>query len=397
MRPTPSALARLLAAAGGAALLAGCSLLTSSSSTTVPTSGAPTSTASGGATTTTAGGATTTSPGTGPAGGPVPSAFSPESFTSVSLQEWWLLGTADCLSGGGECQGIVRTENGGQSFVGIPSPPVGPSEVSQLRFADPLDGYAFDPELWMTTNGGASWTSAGLSGSVVDLEAAGGEAYALVCTSSASPCPTALLERAPIGSAAWSTVATPTPLEEASLTVESGAVVLLTQASGGRSGGGTLLSSTDGGSTWTTGASPCAAGLGGRISAAASGVGVLWAACPTGTLGEVEVSTDGGAHFHLASGEYPNVVDVAGGSGTTALVWPGSSPGTAAVTTDGGSSFSTALSLPSGFTPIWAGFADADRAYLLAASDTSSTALARLYESTSGGAPGTFREVTLAG
>ena len=49
------------------------------------------------------------------------------------------------------------THDGQALFAGIPSPPVSVSDLSQLRFASPADGYAFGPELWQTADG--SWES----------------------------------------------------------------------------------------------------------------------------------------------------------------------------------------------------------------------------------------------
>ena len=125
--------------------------------------------------------ATSSVTGTGPLGGVIPADFQPGSFTAVSLDEWWMLGSARCLAGSGTCGAIVRTTDGGSKFAGIPSPPVSSSEVTQLRFANALDGYAFDPELWQTTNGGTSWVKVATPGPVAELEAADGEAYALGC------------------------------------------------------------------------------------------------------------------------------------------------------------------------------------------------------------------------
>ena len=90
----------------------------------------------------------------------------------MSLDEWWMLGTARCIVGAGRCGAIVRTTDGGSTFAGIPSPPVSVGDVTQLRFANPRDGYAFDPELWETTNGGASWVHVRTAGQATEVAAA---------------------------------------------------------------------------------------------------------------------------------------------------------------------------------------------------------------------------------
>src|SRR5579859_2929759 len=100
-----------------------------------------------------------------PAGGPVPPGFDPVSFTAISDQEFWLLGTAPCSNP--VCTSIVRTTDGGAHFVGIPAP-VAPlalgtrSGVSELRFANSRDGFAGPAafatgEIWSTHDGGEHW------------------------------------------------------------------------------------------------------------------------------------------------------------------------------------------------------------------------------------------------
>jgi hypothetical protein len=56
-------------------------------------------------------------------------------------------------------------------------------DVSEIRFADPLDGWAYGPALWATHDGGASWQQVDAGGAVVSLETAGGYVDAVV-----SPC-----------------------------------------------------------------------------------------------------------------------------------------------------------------------------------------------------------------
>jgi hypothetical protein len=50
--------------------------------------------------------------------------------------------------------------------------------VSLVRFADPLDGWAFGPELWSTHDGGIHWTKNSLN-TVWSLEAARGHVHAV--------------------------------------------------------------------------------------------------------------------------------------------------------------------------------------------------------------------------
>jgi hypothetical protein len=128
-----------------------------------------------------------TAPAVAPAGGPVPPGFEPVSMTFVSASDGWVLGTAPCAVQ--PCTSIVRTTDGGASWAGIPAPPVplasnGPAGLtpglSYLRFASPLDGFAFGAQLWATRDGGATWQHVWLPGSIGALETSAGLAYAAV-------------------------------------------------------------------------------------------------------------------------------------------------------------------------------------------------------------------------
>ena len=120
----------------------------------------------------------------GPAGGPVPRGFQPASMTFVSASEGWVLGTAPCAHK--PCTSVLRTTDGGRSWVGIPAPgfPLAPASwlggLHHLRFADPLDGFAFGSQLWVTHNGGAGWRRVPMPGKIADLEASAGVVYAAV-------------------------------------------------------------------------------------------------------------------------------------------------------------------------------------------------------------------------
>lgn len=133
----------------------------------------------------------------GPAGGPVPPGFGAASVTFVSDSEGFVLGTAPCAKA--PCTSVLRTMDGGATWVGIPAPvtPLAapgttPGTVSELRFADPLDGFAFGPGLWTTHDGGAHWTEPGsLAGispyDVSDLVATSSGVYAVVSQWNANP------------------------------------------------------------------------------------------------------------------------------------------------------------------------------------------------------------------
>lgn len=383
-------------ALAGTLLLAGCSA----------SSGTGTSTTSAPASTTTTGpseSSSTTSPATTsttvavPAGGAVPAGFVPLSFTSVTLDDWWLLGSADCgasAGGGTDCDAIVRTTDGGQGFAGIPAPPVTVPTVAGLRFANADDGWAYGTELWSTTNGGTTWTRTVTSGPIFDVEASSGEALALVCTTDSEECPTEELLGERVGSSSWTRLTTPVALGAGTTMALSGPDVYIEPGSGSN----VFLASDDSGSSFTERTSPCSAGLGGKVAAAANGNNTVFVVCPTGTEAVIEQSPNGGATWSAGAAHVSNDFQLTAGTEADALGWPGP-PGVALErTTDAGGSFSPAVTA-SGQT-LWAGFADPERAYAILGTTNSAGTVdeARLYESAvGGGAFGSWELVRIAG
>jgi len=126
----------------------------------------------------------------GPPGGPVPAKFVAASVSYINDRQGWALGNAPCPTQ--PCTSMLRTTDGGVSWSGIPAPPAplmggvdNPAAIDQLRFVDPLDGFADGEGLWSTHDGGATWqrqtTVAGISGDVVsDVAPTPGGVYALV-------------------------------------------------------------------------------------------------------------------------------------------------------------------------------------------------------------------------
>ena len=126
---------------------------------------------------------------------PVPANFQPTSVTFVGPNVGAVIGQAgtpgQCATR--YCTSLAGTSNYGASWYGVNAPvtgpPDGPSGVSQIRFLNMRDGWAFGPGLWVTHNGGATWTQEQTSGlRVTDLETAGDEAFALYasCTGTGS-------------------------------------------------------------------------------------------------------------------------------------------------------------------------------------------------------------------
>ena len=144
---------------------------------------------------------------------PSSSGFLAQSVTLLSNDDAWLLGGARCSSGW--CIAIRHTIDRGRSWTAVPAPPAPldadhPEGVSELRFADAADGFAFDPGVWATHDGAAHWHQVHLPGAVLAMASADREVYAVVapCWPFTGSCTTpARLYRSPTGVDAWQLVA----------------------------------------------------------------------------------------------------------------------------------------------------------------------------------------------
>jgi hypothetical protein len=324
-------------------------------------------------TTSTTTAATTTPQATIPAvpAGPVPSGFSPESFTAISDFTWWLLGTAPCSSA--PCTSIVRTDNGGQSFVGTPAPRT--NNVSQLRFADSHDGFAYGPELWVTHDAGFTWHQVPTGGTVADLAIADGEAYAVVRSGNG----TGQLYRSPVGSDAWVPDATAGNVL-GGLWVHGSDVLL-------ESNTGKLLVSHDGGGSFSQYAAPPNV----VCDFVEMGPPVIWEHCATGMLSGTWRSTNGGATYSAAGGGERPPAPVGGMPNSAAFA--AASSDTAVVgwdrlyrTTDGGASYTPVTGLPRVTFIPYVGFTDATHGVALVYTGPNTPSHEHLYYTTDGGA-----------
>ena len=358
----------LLAALTAVLALAGCG----SSHPATTAASTPTSTATTPATATTATTPTTpTQTSTGasagqPAGGPVPPGFDPVSFTAISDKEFWLLGTAPCSNP--VCTSIVRTTDGGAHFVGIPAP-VAPlaigtrAGVSELRFANPRDGFAGPggfqtAPLWATHDGGEHWHAA-LS-HVIAFTVSGNRVYALTGSCTNGTCSGLALSVSPAPADQWTSTRLPVKSLSGApaLTAHDSSVWLSLTAAGSAPGSEVLVYSNDGGHTLQTRSSPCTPGLGGDLEA--SSAQVVWAVCPTGMMAQAWRSADAGAHWESLPVRpgLSNGARIAPASDSAAVISAG---GVAPVyrTTDEGRTFVTVVP-PSGSGPgwDWIGFTD---------------------------------------
>jgi hypothetical protein len=211
--------------------------------------------------------------------GYLPPDFSPISVTWDSLSTGWIMGPAGtagkCANANPDiCTSIARTDDGGQSWHGLPAPdaasPGDVTGVTQLRFLNASDGWAYGPELWATEDGGGTWHKAGTGGqSVTALEASEGRAYALFgdCPSGIDAgCTSYTLMTSVAGSDTWTEVAG-LPASLTTAAGPAGGAVLTLAAPTATTGPFGFLAAPDGtlyagpldGSAWhkVTGTLPC--------------------------------------------------------------------------------------------------------------------------------------------
>jgi len=153
------------------------------------------------------------------ASAPVLANFRPTSVTFIGTGTGWVIGQAStpghCATQ--YCTSMARTDNAGRTWTGVPAPvtgaPDGATGVSQIRFLNLTDGWAFGPELWVTHTGGQTWTQVDTHGlRVTDLETVGSRAFALFasCTGSgltfAAGCTSFTLDSSPASGQDWTPV-----------------------------------------------------------------------------------------------------------------------------------------------------------------------------------------------
>jgi hypothetical protein len=146
--------------------------------------------------------ATTSALPAGPTPAPVPGNFRPTSVTFVGTRTGWVIGQAltpgHCASQ--FCTSLARTDDAGKTWAGVPAPMAGPADgasgLSQIRFLDLKNGWAYGPQLYATHTAGKTWAQVDTGGlRVTALETVGdrvfavwasctgdGPAYAVNCT-----------------------------------------------------------------------------------------------------------------------------------------------------------------------------------------------------------------------
>ncbi len=305
----------------------------------------------------------------GPAGGAVPAGFVPYSATWISASTGWVLGTAPCQKA--PCTSIVRTRDGGSTWVGIPAPVAGlqinantPASVSSIRFADARDGWAFGSALYSTHDGGASWTkqalgSDGTGPRVVALESDGAQAWAAVdsCSIAASCTHMISVYVTAVGADSWRMIGSPLP-------------------DGNAAGSSTPVHLVVGSNNWWLTASsvwhgsganapvvltgPCATNFA-LVGFAAADPQHLDALCAgQGAAGssqqQLEGTTDGGRTWKPSGPAFlgpDNVAGIADNAAGTLLLAASSGGSTVARTTNDGQRFGVVLTDPAGGGTPW--------------------------------------------
>ena len=154
--------------------------------TAAPAAGAGHSNSAQSAASRTSGGASVSASSAVKAPSPVPGNFRPTSVTFVGTRTGWVIGQGltpgHCATP--FCTSVARTDDAGRTWTGVPAPMAGPADgatgLSQIRFLDLKDGWAYGPQLFVTHTGGQTWAPVDTGGlRVTDLETVGNRVFAL--------------------------------------------------------------------------------------------------------------------------------------------------------------------------------------------------------------------------
>ncbi len=342
--------------------------------------------------------ATTPSPSPTPSL-PIPAGFQPVSLSAISESDFWVLGRSACATVTGCPSEILHTTNGGRSFQRIPAPVTvyltgagtgGPPTVSDLRFANASDGWAFgDGPAYVTHDGGAHWYELDSNWTVMQIEpGANGWVYATVeiCSSPEDTTGCAdFVMRSPAHSDAWGQLSIPgNPTGRPVIGVHGDSVwVMYFERTTGLA-----FTSHDDGEVWQHAAMPCEPDLGGNFYPVSTTV--IWAFCATGTQGGAALSTNAGTTYTVTEGppnDFWNGSMVAALSSREAFVGAGNSP--IQVTNNGGQTYRTLSQFPSA---LWIGFTDSKVGYVI--SDDQDTLASQLWRTSDAGSTWTAVSLT---
>ncbi|HEY5026358.1 MAG TPA: sialidase family protein [Acidimicrobiales bacterium] len=225
---------------------------------------------------------------------------------------------------------LAVSADGGDSWV-VADPNVPVSFPAQFEFADSSHGYLWGGPpsssgtvpLWVTRDGGRTWTRAGIGPVVSDVSAIGPDVWAVVGTCPIRPtagpsCPVVLEVSTDNGQSWFRADAAPPASENSEVTVSDENIELaritrarayvLTFAShaGSPDTAGTLTYTADGGQTWAARSDPCPSYFDFGEQVAASGTSDLWVICASQASAGTQAkalyrSSDGGMKWDLAA------------------------------------------------------------------------------------------------
>ena len=310
--------------------------------------------------------------GSGIASTPPPTTFfTPVSVSAIGVNDFWVLGYTQ--SGTSASTTVMQTTDAGKTFNTDASPkaiiaslargPAGNATVSDIRFGDTKNGWAYGAGLFETADGGSSWSNVtSVPGAVVDLAAASGNVWA-IAASGTSTMSYALYHATygTSGTSAWTQVnlgVLPVGSQPSVVVIKKVAYVLVPRT--------TASSLTyviaNGGATHTTLPGPCGLQQDGTLSVA--GDGSVWAVCNFGHSTADFVATSLANKWQQVS--YEPLTFSLGGVDAKHAVLSHAPSGFALVSNDGSS---TPLTLPNtqitsasfiGFTTTTVGFMIAD-------------------------------------
>ena len=300
----------------------------------------------------------------GPAGTPVPAHFAPTSVTFVSLHTGWVLGTAPC--GLTNCEELLRTRDGGHTWVALPPPPVSVADRNavqqrRVRFANLNDGWIYGPDLWVTHDGGATWKQPSAEGLSADTRVMGLETDgALVHAVFISTTTQVTIITSPVNRDAWRAAPVTIPIGAGPVP----AAQLVVQGAGGwiiendrTVVGGARLEN----GKWVSWQPPCIDKGGVAIPTASTQNDVVavcnegvWSGDTTNITQNVFVSSDGGTTFHETAAPVADnwQVDGVASAGPNTIVIAGivNASQVLEATFDGGHSWSAVYNAPANGT-----------------------------------------------
>jgi hypothetical protein len=251
-------------------------------------------------------------------GAPVPADFRPTSATFVGTGSGAEVGAVIGQAGDAshpcatsDCTSLAGTSTYGSTWYGVSAPrtpgPASRDGVSQLRFSNLSDGWAFGPGLWETSTGGSQWKQEDTYGlQVTDLETVDGRAFAIFASCSgtgqdyAATCTRFSLYTSTAGSTPWSPVTVP-PGFTMTTSAASAATLVIAGTTGTAyllTPSGAVLTGAVTGGAWTrAGTAPCEPGpaqAGGQPAGAQLAAGPsLVLACDSGPTATIYTSADG--------------------------------------------------------------------------------------------------------